>query len=65
MQNSGKLKSGAVRKKAKSKYGIVNWSSYNQSLRKRGMISLYFPEGDIKSMFADCMPYIGRSFWSK
>lgn len=57
MKNLGKLKSGEPRKRVKSRYKISNWSSYNQSLRKRGMISLYFPEGDIKSMFIDCMPY--------
>lgn len=57
MQNLGKLKTGVPRKRAKSKYRVTNWSSYNKSLRKRGMISMYFPEGDIKSMFIDSSPY--------
>jgi Transposase DDE domain len=53
-----RLKTGASRKREKTQYKIVNWSSYNQSLRKRGMISLYFPEGDINSLFINKTPYV-------
>jgi len=53
-----RLKTGAPRKREKTKYKITNWSSYNQSLRKRGMISLYFPGGDIKSLFINDTPYV-------
>jgi hypothetical protein len=35
----------------KSKYKVVNWNSYNKSLRKRGKLSLYFPKGDLRSQF--------------
>ena len=35
----------------KSRYKILNWSSYNKSLQSRGKLSLYFPEGDLKSQF--------------
>lgn len=58
MIDRGKLKSGEPRKRDKSKYKIKNWSEYNQSLRKRGMISLYFPNGDIKGQFINSTPYI-------
>jgi len=53
-----RLKTGEHRKRKKTQYKIVNWSSYNQSLRKRGMISLYFPEDDVKSLFINNTPYV-------
>ncbi|WP_341791693.1 hypothetical protein [Rickettsia endosymbiont of Gonocerus acuteangulatus] len=37
---------------------ITNWSQYNDSLRKRGMVSLYFPEGDLESLFINTQPYV-------
>jgi hypothetical protein len=57
MTDRGKLKSGEPRKRDKSKYKVKNWSEYNQSLKKRGMISLYFPRGDIKEQFINSEPY--------
>jgi hypothetical protein len=30
---------------------VTNARAYNQSLRKRGMISLYVPDGDLKAQF--------------
>jgi len=53
-----RLKTGLIRKREKSRYKVTNWSAYNQSLRKRGMISLYFPNGDIKSLFINDEPYV-------
>lgn len=46
-----RAKTGLPRKIDKPKYKITNWSQYNKSLRKRGMISLYFPAGDLESLF--------------
>jgi hypothetical protein len=36
---------------------VTNWHEYNQSLKKRGKISLYFPGGDLKSQFINASPY--------
>jgi hypothetical protein len=33
----------------KPRYVPQNWAQYNQSLRKRGMLSLYLPKGDLRS----------------
>ena len=52
-----RLKSGNPRKRAKAKYRITNWSQYNQSLKNRGKISLYFPKGDIAVQFINEEPY--------
>ena len=54
-----RLKKGVERKKEKVKYKVTNWTQYNQSLRRRGMISLYFPQGDIKDLFINDKPYVG------
>lgn len=53
-----RLKTGAPRKYKKSQYKVTNWTEYNKSLRKRGMISLYFPEGDIEFLFINNEPYV-------
>lgn len=58
MPHKERVKLGVARKREKPKYKVINWTQYNQSLRKRGMISLYFPKGDIKSLFINEMPYI-------
>jgi len=36
---------------------VTNAHAYNQSLKKRGMISLYFPSGDLKAQFINARPY--------
>jgi hypothetical protein len=36
---------------------VTNCHEYNQSLKKRGRISLYFPDGDLLSQFIDASPY--------
>lgn len=52
-----RLKSGDSRKRAKAEYRVTNWSQYNHSLKNRGKISLYFPKGDIESIFINSTPY--------
>ncbi|KHO02690.1 hypothetical protein JS55_05555 [Rickettsia felis str. LSU] len=53
-----RTKTGLPRKIDKPRYKITNWSQYNDSLRKRGMVSLYFPEGDLESLFINAQPYV-------
>ena len=52
-----RLKTGEERKRKKPQYRERNTSEYNRSLRRRGMISLYFPKGDLKSQFINDKPY--------
>ncbi|UIF88710.1 hypothetical protein KAF44_25750 (plasmid) [Cupriavidus necator] len=47
--NKARLKTGEPRKRKKPGYRVTNARAYNQSLRKRGMISLYVPGGDLKA----------------
>ncbi len=47
-----------LRKRAKPKYSVKNWCVYNRGLRKRGMISLYFPTGDMRSQFINEQTYV-------
>lgn len=57
-----KLKNPPLSPKKKPDYRVTNWPDYNQSLRKRGMISLYLPYGDLKSQFINESPYVeGRT----
>ena len=53
-----KLKHPSVNPRKKQTYKITNWSEYNKSLKNRGNISLYFPEGDLKSQFINEEPYM-------
>jgi hypothetical protein len=39
------------RKRARPRYRVSNAREYNESLRKRGMISLYIPDGELKALF--------------
>ena len=57
MFDLGKLKDGTPRVRKKSRYRVLNHSEYNQSLRKRGMLSLYFPKGDLEKLLVDVQPY--------
>jgi hypothetical protein len=52
-----RLKSGQPRKGPKPSYVPQNWSEYNQSLRKRGMVSLYLPKGDLRSQLINEASY--------
>jgi hypothetical protein len=49
MPYKARLKQGEPRKRKKPGYRVTNARAYNQSLRKRGMISLYVPDGDLKA----------------
>lgn len=49
---------GEARKRKKAVYRVSNWSEYNRSLKKRGKISLYFPEGDLKTQFINAHRYV-------
>ena len=44
-----RLKSGEPRKRAKQCHVPKDWSQYNQSLRKRGMLGLYLPKGELRT----------------
>jgi hypothetical protein len=46
-----KERQGEARKRRKPGYRVMNARAYNQSLRKRGMISQYVPCGDLKAQF--------------
>src|SRR5471032_2614660 len=53
MPYKARLKPGERRKRRKPGYGVTNARAYNQSLRKRGMISVYVPDGDLKGLCPD------------
>jgi hypothetical protein len=57
MPYKARLKDGQERKRKKPDYRVTNCREYNESLKKRGKISLYFPEGDLKSQFINPSPY--------
>src|ERR1700675_1307965 len=40
-----------------SRASVTNAGAYNLSLKKRGMISLYFPSGELKVQFINARPY--------
>jgi hypothetical protein len=46
-----KQSEGKPRKRRKPGYQVTNAHAYNQSLKRRGMISLYFCGGDLKAQF--------------
>lgn len=46
-----RLKKNPEKKPNKNKYKVINISEYNESLKKRGKISLYLPAGDLKEVF--------------
>src|SRR6202051_1014360 len=52
-----RLKPGEPRKRPKQSYVPQNWSEYNKSLRKRGMLSLYLPKGDLGSQLINDESY--------
>lgn len=57
MPYKARLKSGKERKRAKPSYRVTNHHEYNKSLKNRGKISLYFPDGDLKAQFINDAPY--------
>jgi hypothetical protein len=58
MPYKARLKDGQERKRKKPDYRVTNCREYNESLKKRGKISLYFPEGDLKAQFITASPYV-------
>ncbi|WP_090812734.1 hypothetical protein [Paraburkholderia tuberum] len=58
MSYKARLKAGQERKRKNPGYRVTNWREYNGSLKKRGKISLYFHEGDLKSQFITASPYV-------
>lgn len=58
MPYKARLQSGEERKRKKPDYRVTNAHEYNLSLKKRGMISLYFPGGDLKTQFINATPYV-------
>ena len=53
-----KLKNPSASPRKKPTYKVTNWTEYNKSLKKRGQLSLYFPQGDIKPHFINEESYI-------
>jgi hypothetical protein len=51
MPYKARLKRGEPRKRKKPGYRVTNARAYDQSLRKRGMISLNVPDGNLKAQF--------------
>ena len=51
MPYKARLEQDGGRKREKPGYRVPNARAYNQSLRKRGMISLYVPDGELKAQF--------------
>jgi hypothetical protein len=58
MPYKARLKDGQERKRKKPDYRVTNCREYNENLKKRGKISLYFPEGDLKAQFITASPYV-------
>jgi hypothetical protein len=57
MPYKARLKQGEARKREKTEYRVTNARAYNLSLKKRGMISLYLPSGELKAQFINAKPY--------
>ena len=68
MPYKASLKSGAPRKRPKPTYRVANARAYNQSLKRRGQLSLYCTHGDLKTLFINAQPYVwgvsGRALMS-
>ena len=58
MPYKARLRQGEARKRKKTEYRVTNARAYNLSLKKRGMISLYFPCGELKAQFINAKPYM-------
>lgn len=57
MPNKEKRRNPSKRPRPKSHYRVTNWTAYNQSLKNRGRLSLYFPSGDLKLQLINENPY--------
>src|SRR5580765_8030189 len=56
MPYKARLRDGEPRKRPKPTYAPQSWSAY-QSLRKRGMLSLYLPKGELRSQLVNEQSY--------
>ena len=65
MPYKARLKQGEPRKREKTGYRVTNAGAYNLSLKKRGMISLYFPSGELKAQFINARPYTRGALLNK
>ncbi|KWC24968.1 hypothetical protein WL48_29705 [Burkholderia ubonensis] len=52
-----RLKTGEPRKRPKPNYAVTNAHEYNESLKRRGQLSLYCPDGDLRALFINDAPY--------
>ncbi|KWC37641.1 hypothetical protein WL48_13620 [Burkholderia ubonensis] len=57
MPYKARLKTGEPRKRPKPNYAVTNAHEYNESLKRRGQLSLYCPDGDLKALFINDAPY--------
>jgi hypothetical protein len=57
MPYKARLKQGEARKRKNTEYRVTNARAYNLSLKKRGVISLYFPCSELKAQFINAKPY--------
>jgi hypothetical protein len=57
MPFKARLKKGEPRKRSKPNYALTNAHEYNGSLKQRGQLSLYCPDGDLKALFINDTPY--------
>lgn len=53
-----KLKTPAANPRKKRTYKVTNWTQYNQSLKKRGCLSLYFPYGNLEVQLFNSESYV-------
>lgn len=53
-----RLKTGEPRKRKKPGYRGTNARAYNQSLKKRGQLSLYCPDDELKTLFINAHRYV-------
>jgi hypothetical protein len=58
MPYKARLKTGEPRKRKKPGYRVTNAGEYNRSLKRRGQLSLYCPDGDLKALFINAHPYV-------
>ena len=57
MPYKARLKTGEPRKRPKPGYAVTSAHAYNESLKRRGQLSLYCPNGDLKALFINNRPY--------
>ena len=57
MLYKARLKTGEARKRPKPAYAVTNAHAYNESLKRRGQLSLHCPDGDLRALFINDTPY--------